>query len=203
MVRRSKEEAEKTRALILDTAENIFLQKGVADTSLADIAKAAGVTRGAIYWHFKNKMDLFDAMHQRVSFPLDKLFDEMVSNHHSPMLALKEICTYCLQSLAEDEHMRRVYTILLFKCEQFAHDSKFKRHEQMRQEALSKMEKIFMLAQEKRECNLSFTPQGAALALYSFMQGIFYDYLFNPKRYSITSVSIELIDIFFKSFVAR
>jgi TetR/AcrR family acrAB operon transcriptional repressor len=66
MVRRSKEDALATRNSLLDAAEHVFLAQGVAGTSLNDIAQAAGTTRGAIYWHFKDKADLFNAMMDRV-----------------------------------------------------------------------------------------------------------------------------------------
>jgi TetR/AcrR family acrAB operon transcriptional repressor len=59
MVRRTKEEAQATRKLILDTAEVVFHERGVSRSTLNDIAQAAGLTRGAIYWHFKDKADLF------------------------------------------------------------------------------------------------------------------------------------------------
>ena len=72
VVRKTKEEAQETRNLILDTAETVFSEKGVSRTTLNDIAKAADLTRGAIYWHFKNKADLFDAMLQRVILPMDE-----------------------------------------------------------------------------------------------------------------------------------
>jgi putative PEP-CTERM system TPR-repeat lipoprotein len=62
MARRTKEEAQETRNRILDFAEHVFNEKGVSRTSLDDLARAAGVTRGAIYWHFRNKAELFDAM---------------------------------------------------------------------------------------------------------------------------------------------
>lgn len=54
MVRRTKEEAQETRQQILEAAEKAFHARGVARTTLADIAKLAGVTRGAIYWHFQD-----------------------------------------------------------------------------------------------------------------------------------------------------
>lgn len=73
MVRRTKEEALETRNRILDAAEHVFFEKGVSRSSLADIAQAAGVTRGAIYWHFENKGDLFTAMFDRVILPLDEM----------------------------------------------------------------------------------------------------------------------------------
>ena len=49
-MRRTKEQAEQTRTSILASAEILFLEKGVAHTSLEHIAKHAGVTRGAVYW---------------------------------------------------------------------------------------------------------------------------------------------------------
>ena len=76
MVRRTKQDAEITRNQLLDAAENVFNEKGVARTSLAEIASAAGVTRGAIYWHFKNKADLFHAMLERVKMPIDQMIDQ-------------------------------------------------------------------------------------------------------------------------------
>lgn len=51
MARKTREEAEQTRYLLLDTAEQLFSEKGVSKTTLADIASAAGLTRGAVYWH--------------------------------------------------------------------------------------------------------------------------------------------------------
>jgi TetR/AcrR family acrAB operon transcriptional repressor len=54
MARKTKEEAQETRNAILDAAELVFQEHGVSHTSLAEIAAAAGVTRGAVYWHFAN-----------------------------------------------------------------------------------------------------------------------------------------------------
>ena len=70
MVRRTKEDAQVTRNHILDTAVEVFNHKGVAHTSLNDIAREAGVTRGAIYWHFADKVNMFDAMIERLVCPL-------------------------------------------------------------------------------------------------------------------------------------
>jgi TetR/AcrR family acrAB operon transcriptional repressor len=55
MVRRTKTEALETRNSLLDAAEHLFQARGVSRTSLNDIANEAGTTRGAIYWHFKDK----------------------------------------------------------------------------------------------------------------------------------------------------
>ena len=89
MARRTKEDAQRTRDRILDMAEREFLRRGVSRTSLEQIASAAGVTRGAVYWHFRNKADLFNAMMNRVTLPLEaeilrsgeRTLDDPVARH--------------------------------------------------------------------------------------------------------------------------
>ena len=61
-MRRTQEDAEKTKQMILDAGFRIFAEQGYYHTSIEDIAKAAHVTRGAVYWHFKNKEDFILAM---------------------------------------------------------------------------------------------------------------------------------------------
>ena len=69
-MRRTKDEAERTRRRVLQAARKVFARQGVARTSLEQVARAAGVTRGAVYWHFRNKADLFFQMREQVSLPL-------------------------------------------------------------------------------------------------------------------------------------
>ena len=61
MPRRTKEDAEKTRAGITRSALRIFAQRGYAATRLDDVAVDAGITRGAVYFHFRDKADLYRA----------------------------------------------------------------------------------------------------------------------------------------------
>ena len=78
MVRRTKAEAAVTREQLLDAAERVFRERGVASTTLGEVAAAAGVTRGAVYWHFRDKADLLGALCERTTLPLDALFDDAV-----------------------------------------------------------------------------------------------------------------------------
>ena len=61
-MRRTKEAAENTQRELLDAALTTFGQKGYEATRLEDIARRAGVTRGAIYHHFSNNADLYKAL---------------------------------------------------------------------------------------------------------------------------------------------
>ncbi len=64
-MRRTKAEALQTREKILDTALLLFDELGYSKTSLSAVAKQAGMTRGAIYWHFQNKEEILNALAER------------------------------------------------------------------------------------------------------------------------------------------
>lgn len=198
MARRTKEESEKTRAQLLDAAEKLFLQKGVAATSLEDIAQEIGMTRGAIYWHFENKCALFDAMHARVALPLDASFDR-VAEAADPLAALKEHCIYMLQTLHRDQRMQNIFTILKFKCEQTEDlKSNVTRQECKRQDVIEKFQSTFERAQKLKSLPSSMDANASAIALYSYISGIFTDYLRNPKSYKLEKLAPNFIELFFK-----
>ena len=121
MARKTKAEAAATREALLDAAEEVFFAKGVARTSLEQIARHAGLTRGAVYWHFKNKGDLFMALVQRVRMPFQSLMEE-VSNADptvSPLDAIRLACHAGLNRLEQPSH-QRILSILLHRCEFFS-----------------------------------------------------------------------------------
>lgn len=118
MVRRTKSEAMETRTQILDAAERVFLNKGVLSASLNDIATEAGVTRGAIYWHFKNKHDLFMAMVERGRLLFDILSEKAeAADEPDPLARLAEFMTFLLQQVVNDPGQRRIFEIIFHKCE--------------------------------------------------------------------------------------
>lgn len=118
MVRRTKEEAEKTRDAILDAAEKVFYDKGVSYTSMQDIASCAGVTRGAVYWHFRDKAAILEAMGQRIYLPQEDLLERLLaSDSKTPLEDLRHACIDSMKSMVRDFQRRRVFSILMHKCE--------------------------------------------------------------------------------------
>ena len=111
MARRTKEEALATRHALLDAAERVFGRRGVARTSLAEIAEEAGVTRGAVYWHFKDKADLFTAMMDRVVLPLDESMARLAEVERDPLVQLLERVHEAVAMIARDERTQRVLEI--------------------------------------------------------------------------------------------
>ena len=118
MVRRTKEEAQETRSAILEAAEQAFYERGVARTTLADIAALAGVTRGAIYWHFSNKADLVQAMLDSLHEPLEELAKASESQDElDPLGCMRKLLVKLFRQIAIDPKTRRINEILFHKCE--------------------------------------------------------------------------------------
>jgi TetR/AcrR family acrAB operon transcriptional repressor len=118
MARRTKEDALATRHQLLDAAERVFAEKGVSRTSLNDIAQAAGASRGAIYWHFKNKADLFNAMLERITLPMEEALQK--SGQDIGQDGLRELVAAILDALrkiALDDRTRQVFEVATYKVE--------------------------------------------------------------------------------------
>ena len=122
MVRKTKEVAELTRLRIIDAARAVFLKRGVSRTTLEHIAAEADVTRGAVYWHFKNKTEIFYAIRDRVFLPLiDRMDDTLTTASQTDDIdALTQIeNSLCdtINELNENIEMRQIYEIMMIKCE--------------------------------------------------------------------------------------
>lgn len=118
MARKTKEEALKTRQMLLDAAIEQFALRGVSNTTLTDIADAAGVTRGAVYWHFSSKSELFNAIWQE-QLPLRDLIHHKLKQIEcgNPLLDLRNKFVLGLQYIAETPRQRALMQILYHKCE--------------------------------------------------------------------------------------
>ncbi|AIR63385.1 multidrug efflux transporter transcriptional repressor AcrR [Cedecea neteri] len=118
MARKTKAQALETRQHILDVAIRLFSQQGVSATSLADIAQAAGVTRGAIYWHFKNKSELFSEIWELTESSIGDLEIEYRAKYpDDPLSVIRELLIYILQATVTEERRRLMTEIIFHKCE--------------------------------------------------------------------------------------
>ena len=114
MARKTKEEAERTYHLLLDAAIDEFTDRGVAHTTLLQIATRAGLTRGAIYWHFKNKDELIMALwkhkageeHDMFCKEMRELKPEQGEEHFIMLM------TMMVAQLGQDPQMRQTLHII-------------------------------------------------------------------------------------------
>ena len=204
MVRRTKDEAEQTRNAILDAAEKVFYKHGVARTSLEQIARAAKVTRGAVYWHFRDKIELCEAMANRVFLPQEDVLERLAtSESDTPLQDLKKACQDSLVLMATDKQRHRVVSILMFRCE-YVEDMAaiMERRRQCKDRMLGRCMKLFERAQKLRMLGDGWTPRLAALSLQSLMGGLIVNGLEGRKEFNLETVTAPCLDAFFKSLSA-
>ncbi len=90
-MKRTKEDALVTRDKLISTAFKEFLETGFEESRLEDIALKAGVTRGAFYWHFRDKYDLLEAVIEYKDIESMKVCSEIFHSQLPPAEKLKEI----------------------------------------------------------------------------------------------------------------
>lgn len=114
-MRRTKEDAEETRRILLGAALTVFGEKGYAATRLSEIAAAAGVTRGAIYWHFKNKEELFlELVRSRIN-PFIQVVEGILDRRLSPLNTLKAIVSEVPAALLNRDDLLANQKLIFFK----------------------------------------------------------------------------------------
>lgn len=200
MARRTKEEAQATRVRILDAAEEVFHEKGVANASLEDIAAAAEVTRGAIYWHFKDKAELFDAMMRRVVLPVDEMQESAAGCTRSDPLALLRRATIdVLLRTARDARTQRIFDIAYHKCEYVGDATGLReRHIASQQQCLKTIEAGFRSCVEGGQLPKSVNPQEAAIGSLSLVSGLIANWVLAPKSFSLERHAESIVDTFFR-----
>jgi TetR/AcrR family acrAB operon transcriptional repressor len=114
-MKRTKEEAAITRATVLKAALSVFSAKGYDAATLDDISAAAGVTRGAIYWHFKSKADLYNTLIAEVSARGNMVVQNAVAQGGSLLDILRRIFVNQCSLMEEDREARAVMELVLFK----------------------------------------------------------------------------------------
>jgi TetR/AcrR family acrAB operon transcriptional repressor len=174
-MRRTKEESEQTRLQILAAARHVFARRGVIRTTLEQIAKAAGVTRGAIYWHFANKTELFYAMREQVSLPMvDQTgFVWFPADTADPLASVERFLRDVLRLLRNDEATRQTWHILGFKCEYVGDlERELDSHNSRCTELYASLTRVYRRAERAGQLRSGLRPAMAALATCSFLVGL-------------------------------
>jgi TetR/AcrR family acrAB operon transcriptional repressor len=200
MVRRTKEEAQATRSHILDTAERVFEQRGVSGTSLAEIAKAAGLTRGAIYWHFRDKADLFNAMMERVTLPLEETGSTRgIKSADVTLSQVRDGLVDVLRKVVTDPQLRRVFEIATHKVEYVGEmDAVRERHLAMRNVFLTDMERAVKRAQRIGALPKGLPARSAALGILALFDGLLQNWMLDRSGFDLARVGGQVFDAYLR-----
>lgn len=205
MVRKTKEAAQITRERILDAAEALFQARGVSRSSLHDIATAAGVTRGAVYWHFQDKGAVFDAMMERVLLPMEEASAGLDTENTSPTLPrLRQLMLQALDRVIDDAQVRKVLDIALHMVEYVDELATLRlRRTQIRQCYRDRLARALHRAQDQGEVTRESTAEELALGLHALLDGLIQNWLLAPADFDLRREGQRALDIFLRGLAPR
>lgn len=198
MARKTKQEAQATRNRLLDAAARVFCAKGVTNTSLDDIAHEAGVTRGAIYWHFRNKADLVEALMERKKMPLDEAWRRCDFDAESdPLGLIRRRAVEMLRRAASDPNTRQVYEILFHKCEN-AEDGEaiMERCLASRKECVPNIEGFFQAAVQRGQLPADIEVRTMIAGFFSYLDGLIYNSFLHPEIIRLEELAEHYVDVY-------
>ncbi len=182
MPRRSKEDASITREKLLEAAQRLFVENGLERSSLHQIACAAGVTRGAVYWHFADKLALVEALIARVESPLQQALAAAApqavatgspGGTGDPLAALRRLALAPFELIERDASARRVFTIMLHCSELIGELAPLRRHHEHNwNDWAQHMARLFQAAKDEGSLAEGAVAADAAIALLSLVDGM-------------------------------
>ncbi len=108
-------EAEKTKVSILDSGAKVFAKMGYERATLEAIGRMANLTRGAIYWHFEDKRDLFERIFDRENIRLEKMIESVLSINAPPFVKLRGLLEAVVDNFFDNETFRDFIELTWYK----------------------------------------------------------------------------------------
>jgi TetR/AcrR family acrAB operon transcriptional repressor len=194
MVRKTKQDALATRNSILEAAAMLFAERGVSGTTLQHIATAAGVTRGAIYWHFEDKGAMFNAMMECASMPLEsamQLLDQPDSL--DPLGDLRDYAQRVFRLTVEDPKARRTFEIATLKME-YTDEMTAVRERRMHNQAewIRRAESRVRIGIRNGQVKPDVKPRAVALGTWVLVEGLIRNWLIGPE-FNLVKLGGEII----------
>lgn len=195
-MRRTKEEAEKTRQDLLKAALSIFSQKGYASTTLEDVAQEAGVTRGAIYWHFGGKAEMYNALLDKYSARASDIVQDAASEGGRMVQILRRIFVRLLEAVESDQALRAVMEINLFKTEYSPElADTFSKQIESSRTLLSGIAQAMQQGIAAGELRSDLDPADMARAFIAFQNGILHLWLMDPSAFELGERAPQMAEI--------
>ncbi|MCL7999504.1 TetR/AcrR family transcriptional regulator [Brucella sp. 21LCYQ03] len=201
-MKRTKSEAALTRAAILEAAELLFYSKGVENCSLDQIAAQAGVTRGALYWHFRGKDDLLHELFAGLHVNhLQEIFDEDARGaSFEPLGFLEQKLLSWFDCLGTIPHLKRMFTIVLRIDLQAKPDALQRVIRKLEIEERWAMEFAFLRAAERGQLGNGHSPETSFNTTRSLVKGFEREILLSERSDRVVANAKKSITGLFASF---
>jgi len=201
-MKKTKIEAELTKGSILDASMELFNEKGYSQTSVEDIVKHLGLTRGAFYWHFKDKEDLVKKLIFREHTYIAGIIAEAASGKYGCRQKLINLATTSIDSFYENKRYRDYVYLVRFKMEFVSSSTYFEGLTNLNQFVVAEIVKAINERKEKNEIENNIDPESTAVHLVSLNDGMFRMYFALPdhlsNKESAKKILNDYLDTIFK-----
>lgn len=198
MARKTKEEAQQTRTQLLEAAARLFCERGVSATSLHDIAEAAGLTRGAVYWHFDNKGDLLLALWEQIESPMQQAFEQLTREQaHDPLERIRRRACWMAERIEHCQKIRTFMTIMMLRCEFTTEMEASRQHFlAVRHNTLLQFNEEFQAAIAAGHIKPSNAVSQLSFGLFGLVDGVCFHWLIEPTGFDIAAVTHQTVSAY-------
>lgn len=195
-MKRTKEEAAVTRAAVLKAALSVFSSKGYDASTLEDVSAAARVTRGAIYWHFKSKADLYNTLIEEVAARGNMVVQSAVAEGGALLEILRRIFVRQCALIEDDREARAIMELVLFKTGLHP-DLKAGRKKQIDEgnALVAGIADAMRMGVSQGILRDNIDPTDMARAFLAFENGAIQQWLASPKSFSLKTSAESFADI--------
>ena len=204
MARKTKEEALKTRVSLLKAALRVFSRQGYTATTLEDVAHEAGVTRGAIYWHFGSKAELYLALMNEYSDRGSNIVQAAAAEGGGLVVILRRVFVRLLEAVESDPELREMMEISLFKTERSTdlQDALAQRTAGNRQ-LIDSIAAVMRQGIDSQDLRTDMDPYEMSRAFLGLQNGLIYMWLQDRGSFSLKESAPNQADNFFNGILRR
>lgn len=203
-MRRTKEDAEVTRQLILDAALSVFSRQGFAQTRLEEIAQEANVTRGAIYHHFGGKAELYNALLEERFARANRIWQDALAEGGTPVEMLRRMAIRVLHHLEDDPDFRAVQEMVIFKTTAVPELSAGLEAKRTGTRAyIDYLAQLIEQGIDQGEFRAGLNPRDTALALLGLINGVSTSWLLDQELFSLRTRAESIVDTFLRGVLSQ
>ncbi|WP_195758312.1 TetR family transcriptional regulator [Kangiella sp. HZ709] len=198
MPKKTKDEAAQTRLSLLEAAKDEFYQNGIANTSIKQIVEKAGVTRGAFYWHFKNKEEVLNALLDQTIATYQEYFEGLIHKEMNSLDILETHAVNLFTTIYQDEKQKKSFAIFMQTIGTEKNMPIFHAHsEQVYYNSLKFYEEQFEQARQDKLISKANNPKVLAFAYNAYLTGVLDSWYASPKdiNLDISTYAKSLIEL--------
>ncbi len=183
-MRKTKEEALVTKKQIIGEAVKLFLQKGFSVATLDEIAQQANVTRGAIYHHFNDKLDIVKELIKTEEKNLKGLLQKIFNEDIPPFNKIEKVIEAVVDNFFVNKSFQDFIELTWFKIE-YSQLSRLRSSKaELTDYFIENFNRVVIEAQQNGEIKKELDVSGITITIINMINGMYRLFFILPKQFN-------------------